>query len=432
VRRFGRTLLIPTALALAITATLPAHATPPPTIAGSDPIRDRTTPVPTTRATPAPARTGTTTLAPGVTYTTFTATASGGPIQGYLLDADLANRRTTIGLLHPQDVAARATVSAMTNARHAIAGVNGDFFNITETHPGVVPTGSSVGPEVTAGHDLKAAVPDGQRFGPALTPGATDEDVLGITRTGTARLSDLHLTGTLTYGRTRLAVRALNQYAIPDDAIGAFTHAWGPAPRERAVCGSDTDRTAPCSTDTTEVTIRHNTVTATAGTVGAGPIPRDTTVLVGRDDGADRLRTLHPGDHVRLTYHLTGPDHLRFAIGGLPIRRAGAPVPGLETTGAAPRTAAGLGDAGRRLYLMVIDGRSATSAGVTMAELSALLGAAGATDGVDLDGGGSSAIAVRDPGAEAATVRNVPSDGTERAVANGIGVFTSHPPAHAP
>ena len=43
---------------------------------------------------------------------------------------------------------------------------------------------------------------------------------------------------------------------------------------------------------------------------------------------------------------------------------------------------------------------------------------------VNLDGGGSSAFVARGPGESSATVRNVPSDGAERAVANGIGVFS--------
>lgn len=403
-----------------------ADAGPTAGTAGSDPVRDVAVPVPPRPATYAASGLtygDATSVAPGVAYRTFTTTASGGPVQGYLVTADL--RRATIGLLHPAYVGARETVSAMTNGARAVAGVNGDFFNISETtHVGVAPTGSSVGPEVSGGRDLKAAVPDGQRFGPPLTTGSTDEDVLGIGDDRRGHIAGLHLTGTVIDGGTRLPVRGLNQYAIPVGGVGAFTRAWGAVSRMRAVCGTDTAREAPCATDTAEATVRHGVVTAVGNAVGAGDIARDTTVLVGREDGADHLRTLKPGDHVRIGYRLTGPQNFRFAIGGTPIRRDGAAVSGLQTTGAAPRTAAGFDAAGRHAYLMVIDGRSATSAGVTMAELSALLGATGATDGVNLDGGGSSEVAVRDPGAAAATVRNVPSDGAERPVANGVGIFT--------
>ncbi|MFG1916973.1 phosphodiester glycosidase family protein [Micromonospora sp. NPDC048898] len=49
----------------------------------------------------------------------------------------------------------------------------------------------------------------------------------------------------------------------------------------------------------------------------------------------------------------------------------------------------------------------------------------GAHDAVNLDGGGSNTVAVREPGQAAATARNSPSDGTECLVANGIGIFLS-------
>jgi exopolysaccharide biosynthesis protein len=42
---------------------------------------------------------------------------------------------------------------------------------------------------------------------------------------------------------------------------------------------------------------------------------------------------------------------------------------------------------------------------------------------MNLDGGGSSTFAMRVPGESAVSVRNLPSAGAERAVANGIGVF---------
>lgn len=414
------------AVVLAITATPSASARSGPGIAGSDPVRDVTvavTPRPASRAASGLEVTGRTRIAPGVDYATFTTTGAAGPVRGYLVTADLSERRTSVGLLHPADVGARETVLGMANARHAVAGVNGDFFNISETHAGVEPTGSSVGPEVSAGRDLKAAVPDGQRFGPALTAGADDEDVLGVGADRVGHLASLHLIGVAGTRHGWLPVRGLNQYAVPVGGVGAFTHAWGAVSRLRAVCGVDDDRTAPCSADTAQVTVRHGVVTAVGDAVGAGEIPRGSTVLVGREAGADRLRELRPGERVRVGYRLTGAERFRFAIGGLPIRRSGVPVPGLETDGAASRTAAGLGAGGRRLYLMVVDGRSATSAGVTMAELSALLGEAGAVDGIDLDGGGSSEIAVRNPGESLATVRNAPSDGAERPVANGIGIF---------
>ncbi|MGH3239746.1 MAG: hypothetical protein ACRDNL_05150, partial [Spirillospora sp.] len=95
--------------------------------------------------------TSTSRLAPGVVFKTFETTGIGGPVLGDLLDVDLRSPGVRMGLLHPPNVAARRTVSEMAAAQRALAGVNGDFFNISETRPGVVATGSSAGPEVDAG-----------------------------------------------------------------------------------------------------------------------------------------------------------------------------------------------------------------------------------------------------------------------------------------
>jgi hypothetical protein len=381
-----------------------------------------------TTASPLPAAepdyTSTTKLAPGVTYRMFSTSGVAGPVLGNMLEVDLKNPRVSVRLLHPPVVAARQTVSSMANAQQAVGGVNGDFFNISNTQPGVVATGASVGPEVDGKRPLKAAVPNGQRFGPELPPGTSTEDVIGVGVDRRGHVASLKLTGTVRSGTTTLPLRGLNQYALPVGGAGAFTSDWGAVSRRRAVCGTDTQRNAPCSTDTAEVTVKKGVVTKADTAVGAGEIPEDTTVLVGREQAANVLRTLQPGDRVRVRYRLTGPVRFRFAVGGFPILRDGEPLPGLSPNDPAPRTAAGVSADGRRMYLVVVDGRSAISNGLSVAELAGLLDRAGADDAVNLDGGGSSALVARGPGEPSATVRNRPSDGVERAVPNGIGIFS--------
>jgi exopolysaccharide biosynthesis protein len=49
----------------------------------------------------------------------------------------------------------------------------------------------------------------------------------------------------------------------------------------------------------------------------------------------------------------------------------------------------------------------------------------GSVDAFSLDGGGSTTLVARAPGASAVTVRNHPSGGAERPVPNGVGVFSA-------
>ena len=81
-----------------------------------------------------------------------------------------------------------------------------------------------------------------------------------------------------------------------------------------------------------------------------------------------------------------------------------------------PRTAVGLSRDRSTLLLVVADGRREDVPGLTLPELAALMVEAGACTALNLDGGGSSAIWLRD------RIVNRPSDGFERKVANHLGV----------
>jgi hypothetical protein len=365
-------------------------------------------------------------IAPGVTYRTFDITAGAGATRAHVLDVDLSEPRVRLGLLYPGAVAARAPVSRLADAQGALGGVNGDFFNITESqHPGVAATGAPVGPAVTDGRPLKAAVPAGQRFGPALPPGTSTEDVFGVAGDGRARLDALRLAGSVGTAEGTLPLGGFNQYALPVGSIGAFTGEWGEASRLRATCGTDTDRAAPCSTDTSEVTVRDGEVVSASDTPGSGTIGPDTTVLVGREEGAAKLRKLSTGEAVRLTHGLKAASGTayRFALGGFPVLAGGRPPAGLDDRTSAVRTAVGVADGGRRVLLLAVDGASAYRTGLTIAEVAGTLADLGATEGFSLDGGGSTTLVARQPGASGVSVRNHPSGGAERPVPNGIGVF---------
>jgi len=87
-----------------------------------------------------------------------------------------------------------------------------------------------------------------------------------------------------------------------------------------------------------------------------------------------------------------------------------------------PRTAVGLSQDGHYFYLMVIDGRRAGwSDGATLYETGQWLLRLGAWNGLNLDGGGSSAMARLTNGT--AVLLNRPSGGVQRVNGNHLGVF---------
>jgi exopolysaccharide biosynthesis protein len=113
------------------------------------------------------------------------------------------------------------------------------------------------------------------------------------------------------------------------------------------------------------------------------------------------------------------------AVSGWPLLNKGcAPLttlPGSDhfTRAPHPRTAVGLSKNGKTMYFVVADGRREGVPGPTLPELAAFMDELGACTAMNLDGGGSSAMWVRD------AIVNTPSDGVERKVGNHLAVIAA-------
>ncbi|MDR1283538.1 MAG: phosphodiester glycosidase family protein, partial [Opitutaceae bacterium] len=146
-------------------------------------------------------------------------------------------------------------------------------------------------------------------------------------------------------------------------------------------------------------------------------------------EAAPFFRDAQPGESIGIFWTLTGlPDGVRAedvrdAVSGSTIliaagRRAGGSGGFWETRH--PRSAAGVDASGRRVVLVVADGRSQRSAGMNLTTLTDYLAHLGAHDALNFDGGGSSALVVRSEGRP--QVLNRPSDGRERLIPSALGV----------
>jgi len=104
----------------------------------------------------------------------------------------------------------------------------------------------------------------------------------------------------------------------------------------------------------------------------------------------------------------------------------GAAVEGLNSSDAEPRTAVGLDRGGRKLIIVVVDGRQAGySQGATLAEMAQILLENKAHSGMNMDGGGSSALAVQRPSGEIELLNSPVHQGIagrERPVGNHLGI----------
>lgn len=343
-------------------------------------------------------------VAPGVLqHTMFRAR---GPWAIHVLDVDLDACWMPAVLKRDSTAVGRATTSALLARGKAsgdtIAAVNGDFFLFA---PPGVPTG--------------AHVDDGRVItGPAARP------VLAVDSSGRTRLARLAIAGSVTSRRVTMRITEWNR--LPVTSLGAFDQRWG--------VWTDT------TTGTLQVVVgRDGRVLRTMRGAVRANIPRGGWVLAaprGAPPAVVRwLGALRVGDSVRVRTTLR-PFHPQDAIGGYPfLVRDSAIARVLDSAhvralSAArhPRTAVGIGRDGRRLVLVVVDGRRpGYSAGMTLPELARLMLEVGVRDAINLDGGGSSAMAVRRVGGEIELV-NRPSDAAgERPVANALGIVRGCP-----
>lgn len=116
--------------------------------------------------------------------------------------------------------------------------------------------------------------------------------------------------------------------------------------------------------------------------------------------------TLYGNDWTK-TYAIAGGNFIYLADGVY------QPTDNSGLTARNPRTAVAYNDT--YIYFIVDDGRSSSSVGMSMSELASFsINYLSATWGYNMDGGGSSTMVLN------GVVKNDPSDGSERAVANGL------------
>jgi hypothetical protein len=344
-------------------------------------------------------------IGPGITLRHLASVTPTGWYDQQILSVDLADPAVSTDLLSGQHVTDRAPLSQTADAAGAVAGVNGDFFDIDNS-------GAPQGAEVKDGTLLKSS-----DYGTWAH--------VGVGTDGLGRAVDMALDASTTFGGTQHPVASLNAANnianSPTDGIIAFTSTWGDYNRAIGVRGA---------TDVASVLVQDDQVVSVdPATAGTGAIPDGAFVLVGREQGAAAIRALAPGDPVTLSYDLSAAvaKKFMFVIGTTrELVRDGVARPDSELdTSVAPRTVIGFKDGGKTMMLVTNDGRQSNVPGMTMPELAAFMVSMGAESAWNLDGGGSTTMVARPLGADGVTVRNTPSDGSERLDPNGVGVFVA-------
>lgn len=364
-------------------------------------------------------------VAPGVVHRSYRIAA--GPWMLHTLDVDRRQCWAPVAAKARAGAAGRTTTSATLSSivpGGAIAAVNADFFAFA-------PAGVPQTAHVTQGRVIA---------GPTMRP------VVALDSAHRLHVTTLRAAGWIVAGGDSLRVTQWNRLVPRGVAVVDFAYSGS---GERV----DSARAGVIVTLAREGRAHRVLRVDTAATGAALPDPLapehdgDWLLVVGRDaPPAARARAIALGRFVTPESPTAGitptvdvrvrlePFHPLTAVGGFGVLLRDGEIPAsLDSTGAEsfrgrhPRTAVGWSADQRRLVLAVVDGRQpGYSAGMTLRELAATMRDLGASEALNLDGGGSSAmaIAVREAGgATSVRVVNRPSDKEgERPVANVLAV----------
>jgi hypothetical protein len=364
--------------------------------------------------------TATETLAPGVTHTRFV--RNGGPWIVNVVRVDL--RRTDIGIEHARahdQLRTRERVTEMAKRYAAagtpvLAGINADFFDLK--------SGENENNQVVRGEWWKGLkVTD--------SPFDTFDNIHVQFSLDSARhpaIDRLRFDGELRSRNGLMPIIALNANPSGNpEGTAIYTPRFGATtPRDTARATAELTLSEVGRRRDTILYLRRGVPLATSG----NPIATDAVVLAGYGARAKEVAALAEGDTLRVVLAASprprGAAPLQLVIGGWPrVVHDGANVAGRAAIDEGtisrnaevrhPRSAVAFTRDSTQLLLVVVDGRSEKSVGMTTVELGDLLIELGAWQGMNFDGGGSTTMVVND------RIVNTPTDPSgEREVGNAL------------
>lgn len=348
----------------------------------------------------------------------------------HVLQIDLTNPYVQMNAMSGKSgsVTTGQSVGAMTKATGAVAGVNGDVFNT-----GSSSEGAPLGAELQSGQLLVAPTKLEGMYAFALLKDKTPL-IDQFSFTGSVQAADgttFPLAGMNNSSYTTYPDKTVSHL----NALYIYTSAWTAA-----------QRPANSGTTPTEALVVDGVVTEVSdGTQIQTPIPANGYILrghKGKDSGNFIVNSLPVGTQVSSTYNLVSQtsgktyseSDFQMIVSGHTLLMDGGKasaftrsVTGVSGSGDTARTAAAYSKDGKTAYLVTVEAYGALN-GVSLAEFQKILTALGVWRAVNLDGGGSTTMITRPLGDTATTLAHPTTAGTyQRAVADGIGVFTTAP-----
>lgn len=351
-------------------------------------------------------------IAPGVVRYKYEISRDKKNAQANVVTVDLNNPHIKINTVAGGGTYTnKATVSQMADRTNAVALVNGDFFTMQLQG---VPLGASI-----IDGDMKSS--------PAVL---TDIWSFGIDENNTAFIDSTKFVGSIT---------APNGKSYPIDGLNKTFYWYQPSKEyshESKIQMYDSFWSSKSRGDKTagEVLLSEDNVVEQIvyrKNIDM-KIPKGKKILQ-VSGGSERFvrENIKVGDKVQINTNIEPNRNWKMMIGGhaLLVENGAIKKYTKDVTsigGIRARTAVGISKDGKTVYIVSCEGRTKRSAGLSLNELSQFMLDLGAFKAMNLDGGGSTAMAVRNLGDIKRTrVTNPERNAAERKVVNGLGVFNT-------
>ncbi len=343
-------------------------------------------------------------VAAGITRTTIRRFATEGFQYINVVEANLANKFVSADIVLPEKgISALESPLSMANKNNTSVLINGDFFASNSSG------GSPVGAVVKEGEVLSTSGGDKMAsFG--IFDGVPVTDYFEVTAKITAE-----------NGKS-VDIRHINKYD-PLDAVCLYT--------------GDFYKTTPGAVNNIwEVLVVNGVIEQINNNGESVEIPENGYVLRSLPEYNSFVPdNLKVGEKLKLEISTSFDlEKAEMLIGGgtLLVKNGEKAEITHNVSGNNPRTALGTDKTGKKLYLITVDGRNNYSAGMTLSALADFMLEYGIYNGINFDGGGSTAMVVKDfTTSQQSPVHSMADSSYLRPVTNGLGIYSTAPKGRA-
>lgn len=367
------------------------------------------------------------TVTPGVEYKKGPTKWNNRAQSIHAVTVDVARPEISVEALIPNPITVRNPLTTIlknesSNGNHAVAGINGSFFHMNSGAPAYLLAANNIVNTygvISTGNDEYMSVPS----------------AFGIDKEGKGRIGTFGYEATVTTSSGAKKIHSVNKARGTGETV-LYTPTYSYSSTRSNTYGMEfvlTNLSSSIEEDYQlgkQITAKVEKILPYGGRDSV--IPRNGAVLsIQGGAQAAEYADVKVGSELTLSIDLTNPwKEADFVLASGPLLVQNGKVDmtinpnSSRANSRHPRTAVAVNADGSKVFLVTVDGRQTNGVGMTLSEFGSYLVSMGAHAALNLDGGGSTTMAVRERGQEFAKLFNMPSDKAQRSISTALAAIS--------